>query len=437
MTTIAQPPRKRSTRRNTTTLRLPPAALAACLLLSSALAGRELVSAGYRSSSAVGGRASLEKAIAWSPSSWRPRVEYAEILRSTGDRFGAIEHYRGALDRFAGCPTCWIGIAEAQLALREDPRHALDQALKFGRSRTDVRTRAASVYARLGDDELAAREFAAAALGKREDQADFFSLLTRIYGVPFVLERIIPDELLESYFRFARAQLPPNEVAMVWKRYGAVGGGEQRHYYTGYLIRHGLVRDAWAAQFPKAPWRRPMDSAIIDPRFDEVSQDFGWFGWHMADAQGVRVSREICDGCGSNDFALHIAFDGEHNPHFFGVRQDIPLRSNRGYRIEASARSTGITSTSGVALFVQGLPLSVPDKNVGCSLWVPGEAFTADNDWRRTSVEFYLPRRCEGIRLLVGRPRSPHLNKFIGGEFWLDDVGISEIPYFPDHLEGS
>jgi hypothetical protein len=401
------------------------AALSVCLVVTLVLALKDLVANGYRIGAATGGRESLEKAIAWNPAAWRARVEYAEMLRAGGDREGAIVQYEEAVAEFPGCPSCWIGIAEAQLALKLDPNDALDLAVVYGRSRTDIRTRAASIYARLGDDDRAAKEFAAAVLGKTDDRQDFFSLLTRIYGVDFVLERMVPDALLIEFLRFARAELAPDEARRVWQRYEPDAVPMQRHYYVGYLIKHGLVDSAWRAQFG-ASSEEALPTDLIDGRFEDTA-DYGWFGWHISDAPGVTATREQCAGCDDAGTALRLLFDGEHNPHYFGVRQDIPIQAGGSYLLVFSAQSIGVTSTSGVAVFVQGLPVARSDEEDGCALWVSSAPLRGDQEWSRSEIEFYVPMECTGIRLLVGRPESPHLNKFIGGEYWLDDVVLQKI----------
>ena len=400
--------------------------LCVLLVLAMLLAGRDVISTIYRSTGTETRRISIERAISWNPTAWSTRVEYAELLRAIGDSSGAIAQYEAAIANFRGCASCWIGIAEAQLATREDPLDSLRRAVTYGRSRTDVRTRAASVYARIGQDDLAAAEFAAAVLGKQDDQQEFFGLLTRIYDVDFVLERMIPDSLLEAYFTYGRAQLGPEDVASIWTRYEQYAGPTQRHYYTGYLINKGLVRSAWRLHFDRSE-DESIATAIIDGGFED-GDDHGWFGWHMSDAPGVTASRAACPQCDDSGRALRIEFDGEHNPHFFGVRQDVPVESRRSYVLSASGRSQGISSTNGVAVFVQGLPVADRDGMAGCQLWESGEQFLGDNNWTRYELQFSVPEGCEGVRILVGRPQSRHLNKFIGGEFWLDDVELREIP---------
>lgn len=396
------------------------------LLIATFLAGKDLLSSAARVSDAGSQRAALESAISWNPTAWETRVEYAEALRASGDNEAAIVQYERALEDFEGCPSCWIGIAEAQLALRRSPIAALELATKYGRSRTDVRTRTASAYARMGDNEAAAIEFAAAVRGKRDDQQEFFDLLTRIYGVDYVLDRMVTDDLLESYFRYARASLRPDDVEHVWSRYEPLSNPEQRDHYVGYLIERGLVQRAWRIQFDE-PGNSVVTADLLDGDFSNADVDYGWFGWQMASRDGVVAERTRCPGCELRNMALRLSFDGEGNPNYFGVRQDVPLLPNRSYALSGRMMSKDISSDSGAGVFIQGLPVAERDNIDGCRLWVPGEPFRRTRDWTETRIRFLLPRECEGIRILVGRPQSERLNRFIGGEFWLDDVELRQV----------
>ena len=100
-----------------------------------------------------------------------------------------------------------MGLAEAKVSRGEDAYPWIERAVQSGRSKTSVRVRAGTLYARLGDHERAAAEFAAAALGQRSNLHSFFSLLHSIYPDWFVLEKLVADDVLPAYFSFAKSRL--------------------------------------------------------------------------------------------------------------------------------------------------------------------------------------------------------------------------------------
>jgi hypothetical protein len=62
---------------------------------------------------------------------------------------------------------------------------------------------------------------------------------------------------------------------------------------------------------------------------------------------------------------------------------------------------------------------------------VVGEEFTGSSSWTDTDLEFTVPDECEGIRILVGRPRTRRLDRFVGGDFWVDEVSLEAIEDLP------
>ena len=187
----------------------------------------------------------LQSAERLAPYEWLYPYKQAELLQRMGRRKEAADLYHKALSLNRACAVCWIGLAEVAQATGENPEPYLHEAVRFGRANTLVRKRAAVVYAMMGRSEDSAREFRAAVAGRIDDRFEFYRLLSRIFSIDRVLQEIIPDEALESYFAYARRELPPDRTRAVWERYRRGQVRERaRDAYVAYLLSYGLVAEA-------------------------------------------------------------------------------------------------------------------------------------------------------------------------------------------------
>jgi tetratricopeptide (TPR) repeat protein len=335
----------------------------------------------------------------------------------------ALAHYRRAIKSYSACGRCWMGVAEAQSVLRQDPIPALERAIEYGSSSTDVRTRAASLLARSGRLDEAATEFGAALGGRREDRWEFYSLLHRVYDGEFVIENIITDADAESYLVYALTALAPSGVERAYDLYRAGGEDdpELRDTYVLYLLRRGLAHDAWRIAFEDG-----RDCGLIDTAFEGPTR-YGHFGWKIRDVEGVDADVVRCDDCGGDRAALRLRFDGEHNVHFQEARVTVPVLPGYQYRMSARLRHEELTSASGPGILVRGIADQTDTMVRSCDLWALSETLQGSSDWRTLSVDFLVPDECEGIRLYVARPRTKRLDQFVSGELWVDEIDLSVL----------
>ena len=362
------------------------------------------------------------------PYNWLYPYKLGELMQAAGRRAQAAEYYRKALSLHRACAMCRIGLAEVAESIGEDPTEWLESASRYGASNTLVHKRAAILYARMGRNEDAAREFRAALAGRIDERAEFYSLLNRIYPAEFVIEKVVPDAALESYFGFARRQLAPEFVRAVWKRYRRGELREQtRDAYVWYLIAHGLVHDAWAAALPD----RPRGDGLLDGSFEEGG-GYGRFSWEILDGrkdgEGVRARIERCRDCPDGTRAVRIDFDGEHNPAYFGFKQVVPVDAGTRYRLSAHVKAEAVTSARGPALLVTGVWRSTRGASAECKFHFWGEEIRGTVAWRETALVFEVPAGCEGVRVHVARGATKRLNRLIGGTLWVDDVRLERLP---------
>lgn len=389
---------------------------------------QDLLAIGAATADGAGRRAGLERAAALSPANWRYTLELARLDQATGRHQSALERYTEAIERFPGCGRCWLGIAECQDALGEDPIPALSHAVALGSSETAVRTRAGVVYAKRGLEDEAAREFSAALGGRRDDRTEFYALLHRMYDPTFVLSRVVTDGDLGSYFAFARSRLDPGEVKAIWDRYRQTAvPAEEQTAYVRYLLKHGLAHDAWEIAHSGPP---PPLGTVLDGGFEAADRNRP-FGWRVTDGEGVRARISQCTDCESGRSALHLRFDGEHNVHYFGAVHTVPVVGGANYILRAKIKYDEVSGANGPGLFVRGLPIDGGSMGRLCSFQVAGERLAGTSDWRESTLHFTVPASCQGVQIVVARPRTQSLDQFAAGELWVDDVRLDPAPSAP------
>jgi len=389
-----------------------------------ALSTVELVALGLAQRQGPERLVGLESAARLSPLNWTYRYELGALLARSGLAEAAEPWFRSSLALNPARAEIAIGLAEATATRGSDARPWIERAIHYGRSETAIRVRTGTLYARLGDHERAASEFAAAALGQKSGLRDFFSLLHSIYPDWFVLEKLVSDDVLGAYFSFAKSRLMPLSMRRIWARYEQLGtSDEARQAYVEYLLRHGLARDAWNLAFGNDA---PPLGTVLNGSFEEHGE-FSRFGWRFVDGEGVKARVRDCTTCSDRGRALSLKFDGATNGHYFGTSQTVPVKRATTYRLSARVMGDGITSARGPALAVAGMKGEEGDSAQACELWVVGEELKRTFRWRPTSLMFGVPEACDGVRVMVVRPRTRRLDKFIGGELWLDDVVLEEI----------
>lgn len=357
--------------------------------------------------------------VPWNARYWR---ELAFVQQAFGMHEAAATSFRSAIDRFPACARCWVGMAETELARGIDPRATLDKAVAYGRSSTTVRTRAAVVYARLGEAGRALAEFSAALGGHREDRRDFFVLLHQIYDDSTVVEQVLAPEDLRSYMPFAWRERPPSAVRAAWQRLVETGQEDSlTRFHASWLLGRGNVHEAYRLARSA---ELPLDGVELGD-FDERGRDR--FDWTFERVDGVRADVAACRDCRHGDRALRLRFDGNENPHFVGVRRTVPVRPGATYRLAGRVRSLEITSARGPQLLVRGVRRRDAHPSVDCAFEARGPEVRLTRPWHDYSFTFAVPDGCEGVRVFVARYSTQELNRLIEGEFWVDGLRLASV----------
>lgn len=404
--------------------------LGGAALLCVAYGTRTLLASYYASRPGIDHVAGVELAARLVPENWSYFLELGQVLAAFGEHADAVALYRRAIANYPACAVCWMSLAEAQAALGADPSEAIEKAVATGRSHPTTRLRAATLYAMLGRDEEAGREFAAAQRGVREGGEDLYATLHRLYSADFLVEHVFRREDLISYLGFVLTHRPLADARVVWahlEREGVETREWQRVAYSQLLLRGGQVHEAWKVRFAGGA---AAVATLLDGSFEQLT-DSKPFGWSLTPAEGVLAEVAACGDCPDGQRALCLVFDGKHNPRYSGVWQDIPVEPGAAYRLRGKVKAEHITSASGPRVVVRGLGRVVAGGSTGatdCGLRVAGPEWKLASEWRGFEIAFEVPEGCEGVRVLVAREPTDQFNKFLGGRLWIDEVTLVPAP---------
>jgi hypothetical protein len=156
------------------------------------------------------------------------------------------------------------------------------------------------------------------------------------------------------------------------------------------------------------------NSVIFNGGFEYDATD-GGLDWHLVPITGVNYDYDSANAH-SGKRALKLTFDGEQNPGFETVYQNVMVQPNTRYHFEGYIRTAGMNTESGVHFFIAfagtALPPVIMDNFFGDHPWEKQSAdFTTGPDERRIVVELY-------------RTKSVRFDNKLAGAAWLDDISI-------------
>jgi hypothetical protein len=151
---------------------------------------------------------------------------------------------------------------------------------------------------------------------------------------------------------------------------------------------------------------------VFNAGFERELLGYG-FGWRWEQVKGITCDLSYSQHVDGRH-SFHLRFDGEHNPGFATPYQIIYLAEPGNYILRAFIKTRSITSSEGPYMFVQGQNGAVAKSS----------KFKGDNAWREVFIPFSLAKGDNAVVIGIRRDRSLRLNRFIGGELWLDKVSI-------------
>lgn len=145
-----------------------------------------------------------------------------------------------------------------------------------------------------------------------------------------------------------------------------------------------------------------------------ASKPFGWSFDRIPDVLIERTTENPFEG----SYSLHLRFMGTMNVNYGGVRQLIPVKPGKVYRLKFARKSSGLTTDQGVRLDISGFRCE--------GLSMSSEAVLKRTPWIREELEVPVPTGCEAIMLMVRRNESLKFDNKISGDYWLDAVELTE-----------
>ncbi|MDZ7809404.1 MAG: hypothetical protein U5L11_03675 [Arhodomonas sp.] len=397
------------------------------MLVGVALAMAAVAGAGYvgiqRSLSAAP-EAAFDVARRWQPVGGPAWIAAAQRSLNALEEPGVRSRILSELGRhYPLAPGLWLG--RARLARADGDTEAVGERLRLAVTLqpgdADLHWDAAMLSLRSGQvDEavgylrdyvhLRPRDVANAVLSARRWVAGPGAVVDRVVGehVP-ALERLLAQAARWRDWPLAAA---------VWERLppGRRGDEAIAAEYAGRLLRDRRVAEAvrvWRAAEPGFAAGAVSNGGFESPLAGRVP-----FDWQVRAPEGVRVERDDGEAT-SGEAALRLAFDGEHNLRLRTPRQYVVVTPGEEYRLTGQWRSDGLTTRSLPYWRVIG---EGADRREGLAR-IEAPRY-GSWDWQPFSATFTVPEGMELIRVELRRDPTDNLDRFIGGDLYLDDIAL-------------
>jgi tetratricopeptide (TPR) repeat protein len=155
-------------------------------------------------------------------------------------------------------------------------------------------------------------------------------------------------------------------------------------------------------------------SVVFNGGFEYDAAD-GGLDWHLVPVNGVNYDYDSVNPH-SGKRALRLSFDGEQNPAFETVYQNVMVQPNTRYHFEGYIRTAGMNTESGVHLFIAFVGTSLPP--------VILDNFAGDHAWEKQSADFTTGPDEHRIVIELYRTKSVRFDNKLGGHAWVDDISV-------------
>ena len=255
-------------------------------------------------------------------------------------------------------------------------------------------------------------------LSNRVLEQDTFQLIhTHFSGNAENVVTILNPENLEAYLNWLIQWAMIDESLVVWDAISDLVAvrKDTALRYAHFLLHNKRIaksRDIWS-QYTGI-------TGLTNPGFEKdiTRQGFDWYFWdnNRNNWEFKRVNRDSFEG----KYALKILFNGRENISFQHFYQIISVEPQVKYRLSYSWKSRNITSDQGPFVEITSF-----DRQ---GLYITGPMITGTSGWRKESIEFIIPDRCQAVLLRVRRFPSQRFDSKIRGVLWLDDFQLQRRP---------
>ncbi len=185
--------------------------------------------------------------------------------------------------------------------------------------------------------------------------------------------------------------------------------------FCNFLIgmnKFAEAKEVWANIVgPKAP-------LVYNGGFEQEPMG-GGFAWRISHRSSVDISRTAITSF-KGAYSLRLRFSGTDNVNFYHVYQFVPVIPNHRYHLVFARKARNLTTDQGVFLEVLGRHCK--------GLAIRSQPVSGTDRWRLEELDFTVPDGCETILLRVRRRESLRFDNKISGQYWLDNIRLTETP---------
>lgn len=339
------------------------------------------------------------------------------LLASSIARLGSVASPPRLLDDLAS-PYSWCDAADAYDARGQSDKAAVAyrRAVVLGSHEAPVLLRAANFQLTQPDPASALPLFARLLQLVPNYDAPIFSTYDAMrFNVDLVLRSGLPADrrAAQAYFgHLLTHQASVANLARVWQWLEAHAFRDERlaGLYAGYLLAARQYPEAlamWAGfAGPFAP-----RNCVFNGGFETAPKPSP-LDWSIASDRAQRIASEPYAGLA----ALQIHFTGTANDDFHDVSQSL-IVSAGPYRLEASVKTSGITTDEGIRLH-----LFDAEQPARLQFWT--ESFTGTRPWTRLAWPVPASPRSRLLTLQICRRPSSKIDKRIAGTAWIDAIAL-------------
>jgi hypothetical protein len=345
----------------------------------------------------------------------------------------AVEHFRRAAELNSQDPNPWLELAAAALqAGREmDAAIYLLRADSLAPRSPFVHWPIANFYILRGDIDAAFRHMRVVLNGTSRYDGPVFRAAWKASGDPEkILQELIPRRLSTafSYLNYLLLNDHMDATMPLWKRIVESDDTFTPQMASPFIERlierkrpdeaFSVWNDLVAKGLIRGAGRKSTDNILNNGDFEEEILNMG-FDWRITPVDGVFAGRDSST-YRSPSRSLVIRFDGKDNVNYAHVFQFVKVSPNRAYRLQAVARSEGITTDSGPRL-------EVFDPYNPTSLLTSSEEHIGTRGWTPLILDFKTGPMTELLIVRIRRVASRKLDSHIKGRFWIDDVRLTPL----------
>jgi hypothetical protein len=350
-----------------------------------------------------------------------PRAQYAYGMQAwlRQDPKKAAIFFRQAISKNVLFLDGWLRLAEAEAATGS--KETARQILNFTTDLTD------HVFRWKWPQILLARELGLSEILYNNSnyllsngvlKQDTFHLIhTHFSGNTESVVAVLDPENLEAYLNWLMQWTMIDESLVVWQ---AISELEAVKEETALRYAHVLLHNKRVAKSREIWSQYTGIAGLTNPGFEEdiTRQGFDWYFWNdnRDNWEFKRVNRDSFEG----EYALKIMFNGRENVSFQHFYQIISVEPHEKYRLTYSWKSRNITSDQGPFIEITSF-----DRQ---GLYIKGPMITGTSGWRKESVEFTIPDRCQAALVRIRRFPSQRFDSKIRGILWLDDFQLHRSP---------